>query len=234
MYLGGRRLAEERGTNSAPGVTLLGAEGAHDLCETSALCADTGTSEQNACRLPCSPLFSFTLKTKTHPRRQERLRRCFPWRARTAQTLRTSVFPRAPGGRVLSGDDVAGHKRASARQVTALATPVVALTYRPQTVHRRRSLFIKAAPEGAGLSRPSSFAGGAVGRRPPRRPPPMAPRGFRSLPPGGPAAPACRAGPAAVSDPRQAPCVRVAGAALRITQTKSHVQVTIQKVCLRN
>lgn len=155
-----------------------------------------GRPNKTPAAFPCSTPFSFTLKTKTHPRRQERHRRCFPWRARTAQTLRTSVFPRAPGGRVLSGDDVAGHKRASARQVTALATPVVALTYRPQTVHRRRSLFIKAAPEGAGLSRPSSLAGGAVGRRPPRRMPPMAPRGFRSRRPAGlllpPAEPAQR------------------------------------------
>lgn len=155
-----------------------------------------GRPNKTPAAFPCPPPFSFTLKTKTHPRRQERLRRCFPWRARTAQTLRTSVFPRAPGGRVLSGDDVAGHKRASTRQVTALATPVVALTYRPQTVHRRRSLFIKAAPEGAGLSRPSSLAGGAVGRRPPRRTPPMAPRGFRSRRPVGllllPAEPAQR------------------------------------------
>lgn len=130
-----------------------------------------GRPNKTPAAFPCSPLFSFMLKTKTHPRRQERHRRCFPWWARTAQTLRTSVFPRAPGGRVLSGDDVAGHKRASARQVTALATPVVALIYRPQTVHRRRSLFIKAAPEGAGLSRPSSLAGVLSGGvRPDARP----------------------------------------------------------------
>lgn len=154
-----------------------------------------GRPNKTPAAFPCPPPFSFTLKTKTHPRRQERLRRCFPWRVRTAQTLRTSVFPRAPGGRVLSGEDVARHKRASARQVTALATPVVALTYRPQTVHRRRSLFIKAALEGAGLSHPSSLAEGAVGRRPPCTPP-MAPRGFRSRRPAGlllpPAEPAQR------------------------------------------
>lgn len=193
-----------------------------------------GRPNKTPAAFPCPPPFSFTLKTKTHPQWQERHRRCCPWRARTAQTLRTSVFPRAPGGRVLSGDDVAGHKRASARQVTALATPVVALTYCPQTVHRRRSLFIKAAPEGAGLSRPSSLAGGRCREASAPTHAPDGPPRLPFPPPGGPAVPACRAGPAAVSDPRQAPCVRVAGAALRITQTKGHVQVTIQKVCLRN
>lgn len=196
MYLGGRRLAEEPGTNSAPGVTLLGAEGAHDLCETSVLCADTGTSEQNACRLPLFHPLLIHAKNQNAPTMARATPAMLSVAGEDGANSANLGFPACPGGRVLSGDDVAGHKRASARQVTALATPVVALTYRPQTVHRRRSLFIKAAPEGAGLSHPSSLAGGAVGRRPPRRTPPMAPRGFRSRRPVGlllpPAEPAQR------------------------------------------